>query len=166
MRGDLWAEAAFTSAQLLWADPDPKLTDALGKARAELDHALRYAPHQAGAWLLLAGLESRQIPGSDPTEALKMSYYTGASERALIPLRLLVAAGSDAFGDTEVQQFVRRDLRPLLVQQQKSAVAEAYAGVSPVGRRFLEQAVGRDRSGLSRARDPALFACANWFSIS
>jgi hypothetical protein len=107
----------------------------------ELDRGLRYAPHQAGAWLLLAGLEGRSA-GSDPTEALKMSYYTGPSERALIPLRLLVAARSDALGDPDVQQFVRRDLRLLLAQQQKSAVADAYAGASTVGKRFIEQAVG------------------------
>ena len=145
IRGDLWAGSAFTHAGLLWAGPDtdPQVTDALEQARADLDKAVGYAPHQADAWLLLAGLESRyQLPNSDPTEALKMSYYTGPSERALIPLRLLVATHSDMLTDTDVQQFVRRDLRLLLAQQQKSVVTDAYAGASPAGKSLIEQVLG------------------------
>jgi hypothetical protein len=145
IRGDLWAESAFTYADLLWAGPDagPQGTTALERARAELDKALGYAPHQADAWLLLAGLEQRyQSQKSDPAQALKMSYYTGPSERPLIPLRLLVATHLASLDDIEVQQFIRRDLRFLLARQQKSVVAEAYAGASPAGRRFIEQTVG------------------------
>jgi hypothetical protein len=145
IRGDVWAESAFTYADLLWAGPDadPQGTTALERARAELDKALGYAPHQADAWLLLAGLEQRyQSQKSDPAQALKMSYYTGPSERPLIPLRLLVATHLASLDDIEVQQFIRRDLRLLLALQQKSVVAEAYAGASPAGRRFIEQTVG------------------------
>ena len=145
IRGDLWAESAFTYADLLWASPDtgPQGTSALGHVRADLDKALRYAPHQADAWLLLAGLEERyQSPRSDPAEALKMSYYTGPSERTQIPLRLSVAVHLDTLDDPEVQQFIRRDLRFLFAQHQSSAVAEAYGRASPAGKHFIEQAVG------------------------
>jgi hypothetical protein len=144
IRGELWAESAFTYADLLWAGPaaGPAETTALEQARAALDKGLGYAPHLADAWLLLAGLEERQPHKSDPTEALKMSYYTGPSERSLIALRLLVATRLDALDDIEIQQFIRRDLRFILAQQQKSVVAEAYAGGSPAGKRFIEQAVG------------------------
>jgi hypothetical protein len=145
IRGDLWGEAALTHADLLWATPgsDPQQETALQLARQELDKALGYAPHQADAWLLLAGLEQRyQSLKSDPTEALKMAYYTGPSERPSIPLRLLVATHSDATNDVEIQQFVRRDLRFLLTKQQKSSVAEAYADASPAGKSFIEQVVG------------------------
>jgi hypothetical protein len=143
IRGDLWAQSAFTSAALLWAGADTDQAKAAFElARAELDRALGYAPHQTDAWLLLAGLEQRfRSHNSDPAEALKMSYYTGPSERALIPLRVLVAARLDALDDIEVQQFIRRDLRFLLAQKQSPAVAEAYAGASRAGQQFIENAV-------------------------
>ena len=156
IRGDLWAESAFTYADLLWTGPgtDPDQTKSLEQARARLDRALDDAPHQAGAWLLLAGLASRyRWPNLNATEALKMSYYTGPSEETLMPLRLSVATCSQAVGDTEVQEFVRRDLRLLLSRQRKSAVAEAYAGASPAGKRLIEGAVGEsDPSSLELLR--------------
>jgi hypothetical protein len=143
IRGDLWAESAFTSADLLWANPDADQAKAvLERTFAELDRALRYAPHQTGAWLLLAGLEQRyRSSKSNPAEALKMSYYTGPSEPSLMPLRLLIAARLEALDDTELHQFIRRDLHLLLARRQTLAVAESYAGASPTGRRFIEQAI-------------------------
>ena len=60
IRGDLWAESAYTYASLLWtvpgSEPDSNL---LAQARVRLDRAVGDAPHQSGAWLLLAGLASR-----------------------------------------------------------------------------------------------------------
>ncbi len=144
IRGDLWAESAFTYANLLWTGPgtDPDQTKSLEQARARLSHALEDAPHQAGAWLLLAGLASRyHWPNLNATEALKMSYFTGPSEEALMPLRLRVAAASEATDDTDVQELVRRDLRLLLAQKRQSAIAEAYAGASPAGKHLIEGAV-------------------------
>ena len=145
IRGDLWAESAFSYANLLWTRPgtDADQTKSLEQARASLYHAIDDAPHQAGAWLLLAGLAFHyHWPNFNATEVLKMSYYTGPSDEALMPLRLRVAAASEAIGDTDVQQLVGRDLRLLLAQKRKSAVAEAYAGASPAGKRFIEGAVG------------------------
>ena len=156
IRGDLWAESAYTYANLLWTHPatDADQTQSLERARASLYHALDDAPHQAGAWLLLAGLASRyRWPNLNATEVLKMSYYTGPSDEALMPLRLRVAAASEAVGDTEVQEFVRRDLRLLWTRQRKSAVAEAYDGASPAGKRVIEGAVQEiDPSGLGSLR--------------
>ena len=53
----------FTYANLLWTRPgtDADQTKSLEQARASLYHAIDDAPHQAGAWLLLAGLASTII---------------------------------------------------------------------------------------------------------
>ena len=145
IRGDLWAKTAFTYANLLWIGPgsDPDPTKSLEQAHAALDHALEDAPAQAGAWLLLAGLASRYgWPKLNATEALKMSYYTGPSDEALMPLRLRVAAASELTSDTEMQDFVRRDVRLLFARHREPAVAEAYQGATPAGKRLIEGAVG------------------------
>jgi hypothetical protein len=146
IRGDLWAESAYTNADLLWgkkgARENEDLTETLPRARASLDHALDASPHLSSAWLLLAGLASR-FPslGFDATEALKTSYYTGPSEQDLIPLRLRIAVHSDRFSDVEIRQFVGRDIHFLLARKEKPAISEAYGAASSAWRSFIEQTV-------------------------
>ena len=144
IRGDLWAESAFTYSDLLWGagGPSPDLTQALQHAHISAENALRLAPHQSGAWLFLAALMSHHpSQGFDPTESLRMSYYTGPSERDLMPMRLRLMARLDAFGDGELQQFASWDLRSLIARKQTSEIAEAYREASPAGKRFIEQTV-------------------------
>src|SRR6478735_2474549 len=49
IRGDLWAEAGYTSAELLWKSPSggKDASEALDLARVQLDRAIRYAPTEA-----------------------------------------------------------------------------------------------------------------------
>ncbi len=146
IRGDLWAQSAFTYADLLWGDreafTDADRTGTVAHARTSLDRALNDAPHRSSVWLLLAGLASRYPSlGFDASEALRMAYYTGASEQNLIPLRLDLAVRSDSFNDFEMGQFVERDLRRLLSQKQHVVISEAYDTASPSGKRFIEQAI-------------------------
>jgi hypothetical protein len=146
IRGDLWAQSAFTYANPLWnekgARADPDLAEELLRARASLDHALKDGPHLSSAWLLLAGLALRfPSPGVDATGPLKMAYYTGPSEQHLVPLRLSIAVHSDRLDDIEISQFVSRDIRLLLARKQKSALAEVYNTVSPAAKRFIEQTI-------------------------
>jgi hypothetical protein len=160
IRGDLWADLAFTHADLLWRDADvtPSAPQFLTDARAALGRALGDAPHNSSAWLLLAGLSARYPSfGFDATKALKMSYYTGPSEQALIPLRLRIAAvTSDFVSDLEMRQFVTRDLRFLLAQKQQSVIVAAYKAASPAGKSFIEHAVGEiDPSVLASLRAAA-----------
>ena len=144
VRGDLWAQSAYTYADLLWdttANPDP--SKALASARFSLKQALREAPDTSDAWLMLAALASRdRSPGTDVTQALKMSYYTGPSERWLTPLRFRLAVHSDFVGDIEMRQFISRDLRLLLSEQQKPVITQAYLAASPAGRDFIEGTIG------------------------
>ena len=94
IRGDLWAESAYTYADSLWTRPaaDADQTKSLEQARASLYHALDDAPYQAGAWLLLAGLAShyrwqlyRSRPefagGSRPSDKPRASAHDGLSHR-------------------------------------------------------------------------------------
>jgi len=144
IRGDLWAESAFTYSDLLWDDPGPgtDLAQALRQAHVSLENALKLAPHQSGAWLLLAALTSRYpSQGFNAKEALRMSYYTGPSEWDFMPLRLGVMAHLDVSGDVELQQFASRDVRLLIARKQTSAIAEAYRDAPPAGKHFIEQIV-------------------------
>jgi hypothetical protein len=146
IRGDLWANAAFTNADLLWsekgASEKPDSSKTLPRARLSIDRALDEAPHQSGVWLLVAGL-ARRFPslGLNATEPLKMSYYTGPSELRLVPLRLRIAVQSDSFSDIEMRQFLSRDIRLLLAQKQTPAISNAYNVASSAGRSFIEQTV-------------------------
>jgi hypothetical protein len=140
IRGDLWAEYAFTYADLMWSDAGSGAI--LAQARSSLDHALADGPHQSGAWLLLAGLALRhRLPGIDAKEAVKMSLYTGPSELDLMPLRLRIAAHSDAFSDIELRVSISREVRLLIAHQQKSAILAAYNAASSGGKQFIEQTI-------------------------
>jgi hypothetical protein len=145
IRGNLWADSAYTYSDLLWANSsnNSELTKSLDLVRGRLDRSVRYAPDQPGAWLLLAGLASRyRWSRLDPAEPLKMSYYTGPSELQLIPLRLLVTVQLENFNDEELLQLARRDVRLLLAHQGKPAVIQAYQSATPAGKLFIEQAIG------------------------
>ena len=140
IRGDLWAESAFTYADLIWKDGGGS-TD-LVQAHLSVNHALTAAPHQSSVWLLLAGLASRyQLPGIDGKEAVRMSYYTGPSELELMPLRLWIAVHSDPFSDIELRDSISREVRLLFSHQQKSAIVAAYNAAPLVGKQFIEQTI-------------------------
>jgi hypothetical protein len=147
IRGDLWAQSAFTYADLLFdqsnaVPTNASLTSTAADARGSIDHALNNAPHQSSVWLLLAGIALRhQLPDANATEALKMAYYTAPSEQTLMPLRLQIATRADRFDDIQIREFISRELRLLLRQNQKDAIANAYKTASSAGRRLIEQTI-------------------------
>jgi hypothetical protein len=146
LRSDLWAEAAIAFDWLLRTDDARPAGDdsSLDKARTSVDRALSLGPHRSSIWLLFTALSSRfQWTDHGQTATLKMSYYTGASELSLVPLRLKLALQSDAFEDPEIALFVRRDVRMILTQKPelRPSLVAAYSDASIGGRDFLEQAV-------------------------
>lgn len=144
VRGDLWAESAFTYADLLFPmRSNSDVTSTAAGARYSIDRALNEAPHRSSVWLLFAGVSlAVRSAGVDALEALKMSYYTGPSEQTLIPLRFRIATRADRFDDVQMREFASRELRFLLQGKQNSAITGAYNVASPAGKLFIEQAVG------------------------
>lgn len=154
IRGDLWARSAFTYADLLFGEDEENADQAekLAATRVSLDRALRNSPVQPAVWLLRAGLSARHPNlGFNTTEALKMSYFTGPSDDELIPLRLRLAAQSGTMSDPELQPLVRRDLRILLTRKRQAVIASVYSSSSPMGRRFIEQAVAESDPSAAEA---------------
>jgi hypothetical protein len=147
IRGELWAELAFTYANLVvggsGSDAASNLPGTLVPARADLDRALDDAPTQSNAWLLRSELGLLYpASGIDGAQALKMSYYTGPSEERLIPLRLNMAVRVNKFNDIELSQLVSRDLRLLLARKQNAVIIQAYNAASVDGKNFIEQSIG------------------------
>jgi hypothetical protein len=141
-RGDLWSQAAFTYADLLWPADRPNPSRSLDDALRSVKRALSDAPDQPGAWLMLAALASR-FPSihMNSAELLKISYYTGPTAQELIPLRLSLAVQSDAFDDPEIRRFFGRDIRLMLRRGNTVGITALYSSTSPVRRPVIEQII-------------------------
>jgi hypothetical protein len=162
VRGDLWAESAFTYAGKIWSDLTIKLDpdDGInGEAHKSLTRALRYSPHRGDVWLMFAALAdrynwSRYQAGS----LLKMSYYTAPNEFTLFPLRLIVSLhAKGVMGDAELQDMVWRDISLILTRAPalKPALVAAYRSASPAGKAFAERVITEiDPSYLGVLRAP------------
>jgi hypothetical protein len=164
VRGDLWAESAFTHGSQLWIDRAMEL-DAGGplnaEARTTLTRALRYSPHRGDVWLMFAALAD-QYKWSEyqPILLLKMSYYTAPNELALFPLRLNVSLhAKSVIDDAELQDMVRRDISVILTRAPalKPALVAAYKSALPQGRVLAERVISEidpDYLGVVRAECP------------
>jgi hypothetical protein len=148
VRGDLWAESAFTYSGLLWTDATKPVEPSIGleqnRAMTDLERALKYSPHRGDVWLLLAGLSQRyDWSGFDPASLLKMSFYTAPNELALVPQRIMVAARTTGIEDQEIQDMIKRDIRLLLARgaDPNTVLAAAYRNASAKNRPFIERFV-------------------------
>jgi hypothetical protein len=160
IRGDLWAEDALTYPDAFrryeWDSASKQRSTTIEQARDIAERALAFAPHDARMWLALASMDSRLdwLNGKAST-ALRMSYYTGANEIELIPLRLSLAINFSMISDMDFQQLVRHDIRTVVTRKPelKSAVLDAYRHALPVGQQFIEETLKEmDPSLLSMLR--------------
>ncbi len=146
VRGDLWAESAFTYGDHLRTDQAMNLNagDTFNtEALKPLIEALRYSPHRGDVWVMFAALADQyKWAGYQPSSLLKMSYYTAPNELALFPLRLSVSLHA-AIDDAELQDMVRRDISVILTRAPalKPALVAAYKSALPQGKAFAERAI-------------------------
>jgi hypothetical protein len=156
-RGDLWAETALTYADVFSfegtaksANDDPAVVQ---QARDVAERALSLAPYDARIWLVLADIVSRfDWLNGKASAALRMSYYTGQNEIALIPSRLLLSVTLPAISDKDFQELVARDLRTIVNRKPelKPAIVKAYRSATPEGQQFIRDTMkGLDPNLLS-----------------
>lgn len=145
IRGDLWAESAFTRSNLLWSEPAARQGDsAIKEIQTDIERALRYSPHRGDVWLTLAAMADRyNWLDYQPGPLLKMSYYTAPNELSLLPLRLRTSLRPDALQDIELQDMIKRDIRVVITKAPalKPALAAAYRAAPAEGKAFLDRVV-------------------------
>jgi hypothetical protein len=144
IRGDLWLDAALIRASREEFHPGANSSSALANSRADVLRSLRWAPHDARAWLLLSVLESKPDENSrSAVEALKMSYYTGPGNLSLVAWRMKLALQRPALDDPEVRSLAAGEIEGIIRYPPLLAlVAAAYRDASPQGKRFIENVAG------------------------
>ncbi|MGQ0444215.1 MAG: hypothetical protein ACT4O2_03565 [Beijerinckiaceae bacterium] len=155
IRGDLWAEAAFTGARFMGIDR-PAIRDwtssgQLARAKAEAEKALAFAPVNGAAWFFLAKLPAPSQEGENRVlTLLEMSYFTAPSSLDLAPWRLERAATSSAFADKDFQAFIKTDIRLMLDRgpEYRQAILAAYRNAWPQNQPIFQSLVA--------AADPAM----------
>jgi hypothetical protein len=71
-----------------------------------------------------------------------MSYYTGANEVALIPLRASLSAAPDLAGDAELRSLLESEIRTIAQQKPlRPLLAQALRLASPEAQRELRAVV-------------------------
>jgi hypothetical protein len=155
LRGELWAESSFTFADLEWAASAPARL--LDEAKASATRAARLSPANSSVWLLLADLASRyrwEVP--KPVETLKMAYYIGPHEDALVPLRLIMSARLDDATDPEFERLFRSDIETVLTSRPnlKPAVVSAYNQGTPQARHLIQDVASQIDSAFAQSLPP------------
>jgi hypothetical protein len=159
VRGDLWAESAFTYANLEWAGSTQGDEQSLDQATASAIKAVSLKPGTSAVWLMLAHLSSRyRWRAPSATECLKMSYYTGPHEDRLIPLRLMIAARLDLNADPDVADLFRRELETAIMDRTalRPAVVAAYQQATPQAQHMIEEVATRADQAFSQSLRPEI----------
>jgi hypothetical protein len=145
IRGDLWLDEALLASETSEpTGPGARSLPVLNEAREAATRSVQWAPQDARGWLLLSWLSAQLGLGSHQViEALKMSYYTGPNDSALIPLRMDLAVRSTAIADPDFQSLVAGELRSAMRELRlQQAILSSYRRASPEGKHFLEVSVG------------------------
>jgi len=148
VRGDLWSERVLVDAANVIGDQDATAksltTEDLETVRTAAERALSSRPLDPRVWLILAALSSGRVGQHErANQQLKMSYYTGPNDKAVIPHRLKFVMNSHALDDADLRELVRREMRTILLRapELRPAIAAAYRKAQPQDREFIEATV-------------------------
>jgi hypothetical protein len=157
VRGDLWSERVLVDAANVITDHDMPAksltTEDIEAIRKAAERALSSRPLDSRVWLVLAALSSDPAGQHErATQQLKMSYYTGPNDKAVIGHRLNFVMNSHALGDADLREVVRREMRTILLRAPdlRPAITAAYRNAQPQDREFIEATVS--------ATDPSFVA--------
>ncbi len=150
VRGDLWAERVLVDAINFIGDQDiptklklftPSDTERVRKAA---EYALSSKPLNSQVWLIFSILSSAvDTQHKIANEQMKMSYYTGPNDKAVIGHRLKSVMRLRMLDDLDVREAVRREIRTILLRapELRPAVTAAYHEAQPRDREFIETTV-------------------------
>jgi hypothetical protein len=157
VRGDLWSERALVDAGNVIGDHDTPAkslsTEDAEAVRYAAVRALSSRPLDSRIWLVLAALSSERTGDHEKAnQQLKMSYYTGPNDKAVIGHRLNFVVNSNALDDEDLREMVRREVRTILLRapELRPAIVAAYHKARPQDREFIEATVS--------ATDPSFVA--------
>lgn len=145
LRGNLWADSAYSYSNLDWVSASSGQPPEVGEAKSAIMRTLSLMPANSGIWLFLAVISSRfGLKEFNPLEALKMSYYTGSNELELLPLRLVTSARLDV-SDPELQRLFTHEIETALTGQPelRPFVAAAYAQATSQNRLLMKDVITR-----------------------
>ena len=147
VRGDLWAERVLLDAAKI-LDERVSPDDALPQKQSEeirviAERAMADAPLSSPVWLVLATLTYNTGSQQLASEQLKMSYYTGPNDRAVLGRRLALVARFQTINDPDLRNAVRREIRTILLRAPdlRQSVISAYRYAQPEARKFIEATV-------------------------
>ena len=145
VRRDLWAERAMIDAGAVFSHPNALTSEQLEAVRSSATRALSLGPFDSRTWLILAAISrpDRRPSRSQAFDLLKMSYYTGPNDRALVGARLHYAIRIQAFAEPELSEAMRREIRAILrgAPELQPSIVSAYSDAGEAGRKFIEDAV-------------------------
>lgn len=146
VRGDLFAQAAYADADLIWLYRTRGLDAAnaarLQRAKSDAEAAVALAPVNGAAWLFLAELPAApgKVAEARGTIPLQMSYFTAPNNASLAAARIERALASTTPLDKDLQEFMKGDLRQILTlqPQEKPAMLAAYKAAAPQNQAIFE----------------------------
>jgi hypothetical protein len=147
IRGDLWAERVLLDAAKILNEresPDDTMPQKQSEEiRVMAERAVANAPLSSPVWLVLATLTSKAGPQPLASEQLKMSYYTGPNDKALMGRRLALVSRFQSIEDPVLRNAIRREIRTILLRAPdlRRSVISAYRDAQPEARKFIEATV-------------------------